>query len=73
MLNVLTFNGQQVQPASNLAHQQLGNRAAGRVAVAADGRYTITIETRVPRLTSGQDVTLAGLPNGRTTHSSGPH
>lgn len=65
--SVLNFDGRQAAP-SHLAHLPISNSVTGPPAAMAttpDGRYAITIETRGQRPPSGNDVKLAGLPQGR--------
>ncbi|WP_233635997.1 lactonase family protein [Hymenobacter setariae] len=68
VLSVLAFDGQRAAPTSvrtlPLSNSVTGPPAA--VTTTPDGRYAIVIETRGPRLASGADVKLSGLPNGRT-------
>ena len=67
-LNVVAFDGNHVAPASvqtlPISNTVVGPPAA--LTITPDGRYAISAEGRGPRPASGADVTLAGLPQGRT-------
>ena len=68
VLNVLAFDGRKAEP-SSVQTLPVSNSVTGppaAVTATPDGRYALTIETRGPRPASGQDVTRAGLPAGRT-------
>ena len=68
VLNVVAFDGHRAEP-RGVQTLPISNSVTGppaAVTTTPDGRYALTIETRGQRPASGQDVTRAGLPAGRT-------